>query len=118
MARPAVSVNGPRRRRSARSEAASGADALFGAVFERDLIQTGPWAFRYLQSSPLLARVAPAPMSPAEQHKLDGEQADTMVDVLWAVLDGLGLTEEQHDRGLDLAIKALQEAAGPGWEPL
>ena len=122
------SANQPTRREAAHTRAASRSGAKKAAQLEllvaaqelSDRVtdtRADSWAYRYLQSSRLLVP-PPAPLSPAEQHKLAGEQADTMVDVLWAVLDGLGLTQEQHDRGLDLAIKALQEAAGPGWEPL
>ena len=110
------SANEPTRRQlDARAELLRHAELLL------DDRTTGPSAdrraVRYLESSRGLGP-PPAPLSPADQHKLAGEQADMMVDVLWAVLDGLGLTQEQHDRGLDFAIKALEEAAGPGWQPL
>ena len=122
------SANQPTHGRAAHTRALAGSGAKKAAQLEllvaaqelSDRVtdtRADSWAYRYLESSRLLVP-PPAPLDPAEQHKLAGEQADTMVDVLWAVLDGLGLTQEQHDRGLDLAIKALQEAAGPGWEPL
>ena len=52
------------------------------------------WAFRYLESNRRLGLVPPA-MSPTEQHKLAEEQADLLVGVIWAVLDGLGLNDEE-----------------------
>ena len=74
-------------------------------------------AFRYLESSRSLGQVPPA-MSPAEQHKLAEEQADLLVGVIWAVLDGLRLSDEEWERGRLLAEKALQAVVEQGWQPL
>jgi hypothetical protein len=74
-------------------------------------------AFRYLESSRLLVP-APAPLSPAEKTKLGAEQADLLVGVIWAVLDGLGLSDEVWEKGRLLAEKALQAVVEECWEPL
>ncbi len=63
------------------------------------------WAFRYLESSRRLGQIPPA-MSPTESHKLAEEQADLLVGVIWAVLDGLGLSVEDWEKGSLLAEKA------------
>jgi hypothetical protein len=74
-------------------------------------------AFRYLESSRRLGQVPPA-MSQAEKTKLAEEQADLLVGVIWAVLDGLGLSDEVWEKGRLLAEKALQAVTPEGWEPL
>jgi hypothetical protein len=57
-------------------------------------------------------------MSQAEKTKLAEEQADLLVGVIWAVLDGLGLSDEVWEKGRLLAEKALQAVTPEGWEPL
>jgi hypothetical protein len=79
--------------------------------------RAGSWAYRYLESSRLLVP-APAPLSPAEKTKLAGEQADLLVGVLFAVLDGLGLSDEDWEKGRSIAEKALQAVVEEGWSPL
>jgi hypothetical protein len=74
-------------------------------------------AWRYLESSRRLGQVPPA-MSPAEKTKLAAEQADMLVGVIWAVLDGLGLSVEDWEKGRLLAEKALQGVVEEGWSPL
>jgi hypothetical protein len=37
---------------------------------------------------------------------------------LWAVLEGLKLSDADYERGLDIAIEALRAASTHGWEPL
>jgi hypothetical protein len=76
------------------------------------------WAFRYLESSRRLPVVAPGSLSPADQAKLAGEQADLLVGVIWAVLDGLGLSDDDWEKGRLLAEKALQAVVEEGWSPL
>jgi hypothetical protein len=56
-------------------------------------------------------------MSPNEQHKLAEEQADLLVGVIWAVLDGLGLSDEEWEKGRLIAEKALQAVVEEGWSP-
>jgi hypothetical protein len=57
-------------------------------------------------------------MSPTESHKLAEEQADMLVGVIWAVLDGPGLSDEEWEKGRLLAEKALRDVAEEGWSPL
>jgi hypothetical protein len=76
------------------------------------------WALRYLEASRPTSVLAAAPMSPVDKAKLAYDQADQMVGVLRAVLEGLNLSDADYTRGIDLAIKELQEASGQGWEPL
>jgi hypothetical protein len=45
-------------------------------------------------------------------------QADQLVGVIRAVLEGLNLSDADYTRGIDLAIKELRAAASQGWEPL
>jgi hypothetical protein len=45
-------------------------------------------------------------------------QADQLVGVLRAVLEGLKLSDEDYTRGVDLAIKELRANSRDGWESL
>jgi hypothetical protein len=76
------------------------------------------WAFRYLESSRPTSVLAPAPSSAADKAKLASQEADQMVGVIRAVLEGLNLSDADYTRGIDLAIKELRAAAGQGWDPL
>ena len=118
----------PTRRRPANTRAVSGSSAKRTAVQELLLTaqelfdrptdtRADRWAFRYLESSRRLGQV-PQAMSPNEQHKLAEEQADLLVGVIWAVLDGLGLNDEEWEKGRLLAEKALQAVVEEGWAPL
>jgi hypothetical protein len=73
-------------------------------------------AFRYLESSRLLV-APPAPLDPAEQRKLTQDLADLVGEVIASVLDGLGLSDADWQRGRELAQKALTAATQEGWEP-
>ena len=75
------------------------------------------WALRYLESSRLLVP-PPAPLDPAEQHKLTQELADLVADVIAKVLDGLGLSDADWERGRSLAMEALSAVSAEGWAPL
>jgi hypothetical protein len=57
-------------------------------------------------------------MSPAEKTKHGAEQADLLVGVIWAALDGLGLSDDVWEKGRLLAEKALQAVTPEGWSPL
>jgi hypothetical protein len=57
-------------------------------------------------------------MSPADQVKLAEIQADQMAGVIRAVLKGLDLSDADHTRSIDLAIKELRAASSQGWDPL
>ena len=130
MARTRRPASRPSRRRSARTEPVSGPPAkvavraeLLGRVHEAiDRTQLrasadGP-AFRYLESSRNLPPVVPAPLPLADQVRLAHDQADRIVEVIDAVLDGLALNEKQYEQGRSLAASALRNAAAEGWEPL
>ena len=122
------SANQPTGRRAAHTKAVSGSSAkqaalreLLAAADERfDRLtdtRADRWAFRYLESSRRLGQIPPA-MSPTEQHKLADEQAEMLFGVIWAVLDGLGLSDDEWEKGRALAEKALREVADEGWSPL
>ena len=76
------------------------------------------WALRYLEACRPTSILPPAPLNAADQLKLAHAQADQMAGVIRAVLEGLNLSDADYTRGIDLAIKELQEASGQGWEPL
>ena len=114
-----------RRRRSKSANEATRAllasvDALTAKVALRaaDRLDSTRWALRYLEASRPTSVLAAAPLSPVDKAKLAYAQADQMVGVLRAVLEGLDLSDADYTRGIDLAIKELQEASGQGWEPL
>jgi hypothetical protein len=79
-----------------------------------------PGASRYALA--YLASLSPRhllypPTSPADLAKLADSQADMLVGVIRAVLDGLGLSDEQWERGREIAQEALTDCTVPGWEP-
>jgi hypothetical protein len=123
------SANQPTRRREANTRAVSGARAkkaalreLLVAVGERfdPVTDTGAdrWALRYLESSRPTSVLAPVRLSADDQVKLAHGQADQMVSVIRAVLEGLKLSDADYTRGIDLAIGALRASSSQGWEPL
>jgi len=57
------------------------------------------------------------PTNPADLAKLADSQADMLVGVIHAVLDGLGLSDAEWDRGSEIAQEALTACTVPGWEP-
>jgi len=73
---------------------------------------------RYLEASRPTSVLAAAPLSPGDKAKLAYAQADQMVSVLRAVLEGLNLSDADYTRGIDLAIEALRASSSQGWEPL
>jgi hypothetical protein len=76
------------------------------------------WALRYLEASRPTSVLASPPLSPVDKAKMAYAQADQMVGVLRAVLEGLNLTDADYTRGIDLAMDALRAGSGQGWEPL
>jgi len=76
------------------------------------------WAIRYLESSRRLPPTVSAPVPPADQVRLAYAQADQIVGAITAVLDGLGLSAEDRERGRKLAADALRAASVEGWCPL
>ena len=126
-ATPASRASGARVAR-ARSKSANEAtralrasvDALTAKVALRaaDRLDSTRWALRYLEASRPTSVLAPAPLSAADQTKMVYTQADQMVGVIRAVLEGLNLSDADYMRGIDLAMEALRASSAQGWEPL
>jgi len=124
------SADQPARTPSAHVRPVSGSRAELGARAEvrrqvleslnRPLRATEPerWAIRYLESSRRLPPTVSAPVPPADQVRLAYAQADQIVGAITAVLDGLGLSAEDRERGRKLAADALRAASVEGWCPL
>jgi hypothetical protein len=110
-------VSGARAKIEARAEPLRRIEGAFEAPEPSGRPPESEWAIRYLETVRGF-KPAPAPMSQAEQVKLAEVQADRIVGAITAVLDGLGLSEEDRDRGRKLASDALRAASTHGWEPL
>jgi hypothetical protein len=77
------------------------------------------WALRYLETSrPTRLLMGREPVSAADQAKLADAQADQIVGVIRAVVEGLNLSDADYQRGIDIAIETLRAVAAQGWEPL
>ena len=50
--------------------------------------------------------------SPAERAAISADQADALAGVIHAVLDGIGLSGEQRERAIAIAVRELRRAAG------
>ena len=50
--------------------------------------------------------------SPAERDAIAGEQAEALKGVIEAVLNGIGLTEAQRERAIEIAVRELRRVAG------
>ena len=50
--------------------------------------------------------------TPAERVAIDEEQAEALKSVIDAVLNGIGLTEEQRERAIEIAVRKLRRVAG------
>jgi hypothetical protein len=98
----------------------AGVDALSAKVARQatERNDSTRWALRYLEASRPTSVIAPAPLSVEGKAKLAYDQADQMVGVIRAVLDGLKLSDADYTRGVDLARKALRASSANGWEPL
>jgi len=107
-------VSGPRAKVAARAELLRQLDEGLARTQRRPPADS--WAVRYLEASRGLK--PPPPMSPAEQVKIAETQADLVVGVIRAMLDGIDITDEQHARAIEIRVKGLRAAAGQGWEPL
>lgn len=59
-----------------------------------------------------LARELERRRSPAELAAISERQADTLLGVINAVLDGIGLTVEQRERAVEIAVVELRRAGG------
>jgi hypothetical protein len=50
--------------------------------------------------------------APAERDAISQDQAEALKGVIDAVLNGIGLTEAQHERAIEIAIRELRRVAG------
>jgi hypothetical protein len=50
--------------------------------------------------------------TPAERDAISQDQADALKSVIDAVLNGVGLNEEQRDRAIEIAVRELRRVAG------
>jgi len=50
--------------------------------------------------------------SPAERAAISEDQAQALKGVIHAVLDGIGLSGEQRERAIEIAVVELRRAAG------
>jgi hypothetical protein len=98
------------------------ARAAIRDLAERALVvePTRPGASRYAVA--YLASLSPRHLmypsrDPADQAKLAYAQADMLVGVIHAVLDGLGLSDAEWQRGSEIASEAIRACSTPGWEP-
>jgi hypothetical protein len=109
----------PLSRRSAKQKAR----AAIREIAERALVvepgrpEPRRYALTYLSSLSPRHLLYP-PTNPADLAKLADSQADMLVGVIRAVLDGLGLSDEDWERGSKIASDALRACSVQGWEPL
>jgi hypothetical protein len=50
--------------------------------------------------------------TPAEREAVSADQAEALKSVIDAVLNGIGLTEAQHDQAIEIAIRELRRVGG------
>ena len=50
--------------------------------------------------------------TPAERDAVSQDQADALKGVIDAVLNGIGLTEQQRERAIEIAVRELRRVAG------
>ena len=50
--------------------------------------------------------------TPAERVAIEEDQAEALKGVIHAVLDGIGLTEEQREQAIEIAVRELRRVAG------
>jgi hypothetical protein len=50
--------------------------------------------------------------TPAEREAVSADQAEALKSVIDAVLNGIGLTEAQHDQATEIAVRELRRVAG------
>jgi len=96
-------------------------EVLAGASQGGGSLQAARAAIGWLQARRPGEVLGPVIVVPADAHgraRLLSDQADLMADVMEAVLDGLGLSQEDWERGRDIALRELRAAAGQDWEPL
>jgi hypothetical protein len=88
-----------------------------GLTLDSGRLERGRYALAYLASmSP--QRPAPPPANPADAVKLASAEADLLVGVIRAVLDGLGLSDADWERGSKIAQDEMRACSTQGWQPL
>jgi hypothetical protein len=50
--------------------------------------------------------------TPAERDAVSQDQAEALKGVIDAVLNGIGLTDEQRERAIEIAVRELRRVAG------
>ena len=105
-------------RRGARQKARAAIRDLAERTLVLEPMQPGAsrYALAYLASLSPRHLMYPS-RDPADQAKIAYAQADMMVGVITAVLDGLGLSDADWQRGSDIASEALRACSTQGWEP-
>ena len=96
--------------RAAAVEPDPGVWATTGRELDRALI-----VLRSRRRDPCAERVAielDRRRSPAERAAISADQADALRRVIDAVLDGIGLTEQQRERAVAILVVELRRAAG------
>jgi hypothetical protein len=113
-----VSKVRPVSRRSARQKARAAIRDLAERTLVLEPMQPGAsrYALAYLGSLSPRHLMYPS-RDPADQAKLAYAQADMLVGVIRAVLDGLGLSDSEWQRGSEIASEAVRACSTPGWEP-
>ena len=113
-----VSKVRPVSRRSARQKARAAIRGLAARTLVLEPMQPGAsrYALAYLASLSPRHLMYP-PTNPADLAKLADSQEDMLVGVIRAVLDGLGLSDAEWQRGSEIASEALRACTVPGWEP-
>ena len=107
----------PVSRRSALREARAAIREIAGRAMVLEPIRPGAgrYALAYLASLSPRHLLYPS-TNPADQAKIAYAQADMMVGVITAVLDGLGLPDTEWQRGSEIAQGALRACSRQGWE--
>ena len=101
---------GPTHERTAAVEPDPGAWAKTSGELDQALI-----VLRSRRRDPCAERVAielDRRRTPAERAAISADQADALAGVIHAVLNGIGLTEEQRERAIEIAVRELRRVAG------
>ena len=101
---------GPTPERAAAVEPDPGVWATTGRELDRAL-----FVLRSRRRDPCAERVAielDRQRSPAERAAISADQVEALKRVIDAVLDGIGLSGEQRERAIEIAVVELRRAAG------
>jgi hypothetical protein len=86
----------------------------FSATRSRGADEPSKLVLRSRRRDPCAERVAielDRHRTPAELAAISQDQADALGAVIHAVLDGIGLTPEQRERAIEIAVTALRRVA-------